>query len=129
MNPKAKLKWPVVLGMLLGATAASAESRLLGSTRLAHHENDTDVVSTSCKPRINAVKLTARRGDVEIENVWVRYRNGEVDHLSVRERIAQGSETRWIDLRGGKRCVVAIGVIGDTEGSFDQARVDIHGRW
>ena len=56
-------------------------------------------------------------------------RNGEVDHLSVRERIGQGSETRWIDLRGGKRCVVAIGGVGDTEGSFDQARVDIYGRW
>jgi hypothetical protein len=109
--------------------SVQAESRLLGSTRLAHHENDVDVVKTSCKPRINAVKLRAKRGRIEVEKVWVRYRNGETDRLDVRDRIVEGGETRWIDLRGGKRCVVAVGVIGDTEGSFDQARVDIYGRW
>ncbi len=118
----------VVAGLSI-CGSAQAESRLLGSTRLAHHENDVDVVKTSCKPRINAVKLRAKRGRIEVENLWVRYRNGETDRLQVGDRIAEGGETRWIDLRGGKRCVVAVGVIGDTEGSFDQARVDIYGRW
>jgi len=123
-----------MLGLLvcvLGAACppAMAESRLLGSTRLAHHENDQDVVATRCKPRINAVKLGTARGSVEIESLWVRYRNGETERLPVRDHIAQGRQTGWIDLRGGKRCVVAVGVIGDTEQSFDQARVDIYGRW
>jgi len=48
--------------------------------------------------------------------------------LTVRERIAQGGESRWIDLRGGERCIKAIGLIGDTERSRDQARVDVYGR-
>jgi Protein of unknown function (DUF2541) len=118
-----------VAGLLIVSGAVSAESRHLGSTRLSHLENDTDVVRTSCKPRIHAIKLEAKRGQVEIEALWVRYRNGESERLEVRDRIAKGGQTRWIDLRGGKRCVVAVGVIGDTELSLDQARVDIYGRW
>jgi len=129
MKSIAHFRLVAVVSLLMLAGSASAESRLLGSTRLSHMENDTDVVSTSCKPRINAIKLQAKRGRVEIEALWVRYRNGETDRLPVRERIKKGGETRWIDLRGGKRCVVAVGVIGDTEKSFDQARVDIFGRW
>lgn len=117
------------MALLMCAGGAAAESRLLGSTRLSHHENDDDVVSTSCKPRINAIKLGAKHGRVEVETLWVRYGNGETDRLPVRDRIAKGGETRWIDLRGGKRCVVAVGVIGDTELSLDRARVDIYGRW
>lgn len=129
MNSKTNLVMIVGMSLLVLAGTASAESRHLGSTRLSHHENDTDVVRTACKPRINAIKLEAKRGQVEIEALWVRFRNGETERLEVRDRIAKGGETRWIDLRGGKRCVVAVGVIGDTELSFDQARVDIYGRW
>ena len=119
----------VGVSLLILAGTASAESRLLGSTRLSQQESDTDVVRTSCKPRLNAIKLGAKRGQVEVETLWVRFRNGETERLGVRDRIAQGGETRWIDLPGGKRCVVAVGVIGDTELSLDQARVDIYGRW
>jgi hypothetical protein len=43
--------------------------------------------------------------------------------------LRQSSETRWIDLAGGRRCVVAVGVIGDTELSLDQTRVEIYGRY
>jgi hypothetical protein len=46
----------------------------------------------------------------------------------VKDRIGQGSHSRWIDLRGGERCVKAIGIIGDTELSLDQARVEVWGR-
>ncbi len=129
MKSRTRSGFVTAIGMLMLAGTVSAESRYLGSTRLSHQENDTDVVRTSCKPRINAIKLESKRGQVEIEALWVRYRNGERERLEVRDRIAQGGETRWIDLRGGKRCVVAVGVIGDTELSLDQARVDIHGRW
>jgi Protein of unknown function (DUF2541) len=129
MRSKTHLCLAAAIGMSMLSGTAMADSRHLGSTRLSHQENDTDVVRTGCKPRINAIKLEAKRGQVEIEALWVRYRNGESERLEVRDRIAKGGETRWIDLRGGKRCVVAVGVIGDTELSLDQARVDIYGRW
>ncbi len=101
----------------------------LGSTRLSHSENDRDVLRfRNCRNGIHAIQLRSSRGQIEIERLWVRYANGERDNLNVRDRISKGSSTRWIDLRGGNRCVVEIGIIGDTERSRDQARVDIWGR-
>lgn len=128
-----KTKLAVILTTLLltmsAASVQAADARYLGSTKLAHHENDLDLIKTRCKPRINAIKLKAKHGQVEIESLWVRFRDGSTDTLHVRDRIGKGGETRWIDLEGGKRCVVQIGVIGDTELSLDRARVDVYGRY
>jgi hypothetical protein len=115
----------------LAAAPALADDRvrLLGTTRLAHHENDVDVVSVACRPRVGSIKLRAAKGQAEIESVWVRYGNGDRDTLHVRDRLRQGGETRWVDLAGGRRCVVAVGVVGDTERSLDQTRIEIYGRF
>jgi hypothetical protein len=118
------------LAFVLAGPALSDE-RHLGSTRLSKAENDVDVLRMPpCreKGRVSEVKLKVQKGSVEIEKLWVKFKNGEIDHLEVRERIREGGESRWIDLKGGKRCVAAIGIIGDTEGSRDQARVDFFGR-
>lgn len=114
---------------LLAANYALAADRLLGSTHLTRAENDKDVIQTTCRPRVTAIKLKALRGQIEIEALWVRFKNGERERLAVRDRIAEGGESRWIDLPGGRRCVVSIGIIGDTELSRDQARVDVYGRF
>lgn len=96
--------------------AAEHRVRLLGTTRLAAHENDVDVVQVACRPRVASVKLVSANRAAEIEQVWVRYGNGEVDRLPVRRYLDRGQETRWIDLRGRRRCVTEIGVVGDAEG-------------
>lgn len=111
------------------STSHAVAARLLGSTRLTKVENDSDVIRfQKCRRGINAVQLRIERGQVEIEKLWVRYAKGGIDYLPVQDRIGQGSHSRWIDLRGGERCVKEIGVIGDTELSLDQARVEVWGR-
>lgn len=86
---------------------------------MSHSENDRDVIRFSlCRNGIHAIQLRSSRGQIEIERLWVRYANGERDNLNVCDRIS----------KGGNRCVVEIGIIGDTERSRDQARVDIWGR-
>ena len=127
---------PVAVALILAATLGSLASpvqadpaQLLGSTHLSRAENDKDVIRfKQCRRGINAVQLRVRGGQVEVEKLWVRYAKGGSEQLDVRERIAQGGESRWIDLRGGERCIKAIGLIGDTELSRDQARVDVYGR-
>jgi hypothetical protein len=122
------------LTLCIGFAATAEAARYdrvkhLGSTRLSLAENDIDVLRfRSCRNGIHAIQLRSSRGQVEIERLWVRYANGERDNLNVRDRISQGGATRWIDLRGGDRCVVEIGIVGDTELSRDRARVDIWGR-
>lgn len=116
------------LSLTLSMPAAADSGRLLGSTRLTHAEHDIDVLKIPCRPKVHEIRLRALRGQVEIEQLWVRYGNGRTDRLSVATRLPEGAQTRWIDLRGGRRCVVEIGVIGDTERSVDQARLEIYGR-
>lgn len=116
------------LSLALSLPAAADSGRLLGSTRLTHAEHDLDVLQVPCRPKVHEIRLRALRGQVEIEQIWVRYGNGRSDRLNVATRLPEGSQTRWFDLRGGRRCVVEIGVIGDTERSFDQARLEIYGR-
>lgn len=122
------------ISLCIGLTAMADAARYnktqhLGSTRLSQSENDIDVLRfRNCRNGIHAIQLRSSRGQVEIERLWVRYANGERDNLNVRDRISKGGVTRWIDLRGGNRCIVEIGIIGDTERSRDQARVDIWGR-
>ena len=132
MNKKAMI-WLAGVTLAMAAVAAQAgkndEPHKLGDTRLSRAENDTDVLRfAKCRRGINAVQLRIERGQVEVEKLWVTYARGGVDRLDVRDRIGQGKNSRWIDLRGGERCVKSVGIIGDTELSLDQARVEIWGR-
>ena len=119
----------LLLGSLLATPAHADPERLLGVTYLTKVENDKDVLSfAKCRRNINAVQIRIAGGQVEIERLWVRFKNGKVDNLPLRERIPESGQSRWIDLRGGERCIQAVGVIGDTELSRDQARVEIWGK-
>lgn len=118
-----------LVGTALSLPAQADPERLLGVTWLTRVENDKDVLTfAKCRRGINAVQIRIAKGQVEIERLWVRFKNGARDELEVRDRIGENGQSRWIDLKGGERCVKAIGVIGDTELSRDQARVEIWGR-
>lgn len=124
---------PLVLALAtataLPSVACADGARLLGSTRLSQAENDKDVLRfAKCRRGIGAVQLRIARGQVEVEKVWVEFARGGRQSLEVRDRIAEGRASRWIDLRGGERCVTAVGIVGDTERSLDQARVEVWGR-
>lgn len=119
----------LVLGLAVAPLAKADAAQLLGSTHLTRAENDKDVlVFKKCRRGINAVQLRVHKGQVEVERLWVRFANGVRDELEVRDRIAQGGSSRWIDVAGRERCIKAIGVVGDTEVSIDQARIDVWGR-
>ncbi len=130
------MKKTIIAAMMLcigfAATADAARddrARRLGSTKLSHVENDRDVLRfRNCRSDVRAIQLRTSHGRVEIERLWVRYNNGNRDYLDVRDRINKGGSTRWIDLQGGRRCIKEIGIIGDTERSFNRARVDIWAR-
>jgi len=104
------------------------EGRLLGQTRLARREHDVDYVNFAGCENVVAIKLHALRGSAEIETLAVKYGNGTIDRLAVRQRLAQGSQTRWIDLRGARRCVRGVKIVGDTELSLDQTLIQVWGK-
>jgi Protein of unknown function (DUF2541) len=109
-----------------------SEGRFLGQTRLSYSENDRDIIRLgTCPPnqRINSLKVAVTQGNADIKLLRVRFGNNQTEDLRVRSRLNQGSETRWIDLNGNKRCVTAIVVVGDTINSSSRpATLKVYGR-
>ena len=120
---KMKLLTALVLAACASAPAlADDRIRLLGVAQLGHREGDIEMLDVQCRPRVSAIKLRAARGDAELQRVFVTYGNGERDSLPVRQYLNRGQETRWIDLVGRRRCVTEIGIIGDSENGWREAR-------
>lgn len=120
-----KLLTVLVLAACAAAPAmADNRVRTLGVTQLGHREGDLQMLDVQCRPRVASIKLRASRGSAELERVFVTYGNGERESLPVRRYLDRGQETRWLDLTGRRRCVTAIGIIGDSERGWNDARRD-----
>lgn len=129
----------LLLTVGIGAIApvAMAAERVLGQTQLAYSENDRDALNLgSCQAKNNsrnknvrALKFRALRGTADIASITVVYGNGRSERLNVRQKIQQGSETRWVNLKGGDRCITRIVVVGDTDNSSRrEATLRVSGR-
>lgn len=105
---------------------------LLGKTQLSYAENDRDIIRLGqCPPNpaIRSIKVASVKGTADIKLLRVRYGNNRTEDLSVRSKIPQGSQTRWIDLKGNKRCITSIIVVGDTANySSRPATLQVYGR-
>jgi hypothetical protein len=117
----------VAIGMTIAASGAAAEQ--LGC-RAVGFVNDTDVIPVGKDAgRYKAVQLRVRGNDIEMRDLKIVYGNGEVDDVQVRSRIAQGGETRWIDLKGNKRFIKQVVMTYASRPSFKgQATVCVHAR-
>jgi Protein of unknown function (DUF2541) len=120
------------LALPLVSQARPQQGYLLGKTQLSYTENDRDVIRLGkCPPNqsIRSIKVAAVKGTADIKLLRVRFGNNQTEDLSVRSKINQGSQTRWIDLKGNRRCVTAIVVVGDTaDYSRRPATLQVYGR-
>ena len=120
----------IALTMTTGLSAQAAQ--LLGSTHLARHYTDLDVIKmTPAKCGLKKIKLKVTKRKADIEEIAVQYAaTGNWDFLPVRKNFKRGSESRWIDLRGNNnRCIKKIAVVGDSDGlPFRQAKITVFGK-
>lgn len=120
------------LTLPLASQAGPNQGYLLGKTQLSYAENDRDVIRLGkCPPNqlIRSIKVAAVKGTADIKLLRVRFGNNQTEDLSVRSKLNQGSQTRWIDLKGNRRCVTAIVVVGDTaDYSRRTATLQVYGR-
>lgn len=114
--------------MALTATQASA-AELLGCKSVGFL-TDRDVIAVGRQDgRFSAIKLEVKGNAIEMLDLKVVYGNGNPDDLQVRSNIAAGGETRWIDLKGGKRIIRQIEMLYKSKPSFKgQATVCAFGR-
>lgn len=92
------------------ADVTKDEDTYLGRTTISHGTDFDRIRVRECG--INSVLLKVRNAAVNIDYLSVRFGNGNTQELQVREIFKPGSESRRIDLKGNKRCVVEIQVIG-----------------
>lgn len=123
-------KFAFIIFFIFVSTLSFA-GELLGTTKLARHRDDTDLIRfTPVRCGLSEVRLQVNVRAAEIDHLAVQYANGMWDELSVRERFGRGSSSRWMNLRGlGDRCIKKIVVVGDSDGlPGRKATVSVLGR-
>lgn len=105
-----KLAQIAFVGVLAAAIPAAygAPEELLGTAHLDGRV-DHDVIHVGIKDgRFHRVQLRVEKGPIEVIRLVVHYGDGEPEELFVRSRIAAGSKTRWIGLRGFERYINSV---------------------
>jgi Protein of unknown function (DUF2541) len=120
MKPKLRLLASVLVltSSFCSLPSHASEAHLLGQTVLNYAENDLDILRLGkCPPHrlVRAIKVRVLRGTAEIEYFKVTFANGDSQSFRVRENVVQGRTSRWVDLKGNKRCITSITVLGDTD--------------
>lgn len=123
----------MMLAALITTTGTAEAARVvkLGQTRLDHRMDADFIRIANCNgrawKRFDRLQLVVRQNAADIDFLAVRYGNGAVDRLEIREHFRQGSASRWIDLRGGERCIEAVAIVGDSRGPGPKAVVQLFG--
>ncbi|MCX6315819.1 MAG: hypothetical protein NTW29_00900 [Bacteroidetes bacterium] len=91
---------------------------------------DHDVIHFgNWKDDVRQIKLRVTDGPLKMYNMKVHFDNGEVQEIELRNRFAQGSESRIIDLNGGLRHLSKIEFWYETKGFLrGKSRVAVWGR-
>ena len=93
----------LVLAVSIPATAAQWEK--LGQ-RSVKRGVDKDVMHvTIANGGFRQLKIAVKKSPANIKKIIVEYANGKRDELKLRSVISAGSESRLMDLRGGKRVI------------------------
>lgn len=83
--------------------------------RIVNLTVDKDVIRCGHKGTFTTIRFHVDRAPVTFLRVIVRYANGSVDHLKLNQTVRQGGNSRYLDLRGGKRIIRDITVYYKSE--------------
>jgi hypothetical protein len=107
---------------------------LLGTTFLEYERDADRIFISECdrysKKVARKLQLQITNNDARIFDIKVRFGNGEVVEIPVRDFFAEGSWTVEKDLPGDLRCIQEIYVIGRTVANhrgYDRAQIRVYG--
>lgn len=83
--------------------------------RMVNLTVDKDVIRCGHKGTFTAIRFHVDRAPVTFLRVIVRYANGSTDNLNLNQTVRQGGDSRYLDLRGGKRIIRDITVYYKSE--------------
>ena len=129
-----RLKLPLILALAMaGAFVVSAyadekkvvpspglpgEWQVIGKVQADHTADHDAIIVKGPYDNFRKIKFIVTDAPVNIDRLVVTYDNGDPDRIPVRDSIAQGGESRVIDLEGkGTRSIRKIEFWYDTKGS------------
>lgn len=87
----------------------------LGS-RVVNFGLERDVIQVGANEGgFTKLKIEVRGGAINMHRLVVEYGNGERDEIELRHNFVRGSDSRIIDLNGGKRIIKNITFVYDTK--------------
>ena len=132
-----KVLFCLIAFMTLSMSAHARPGFFLGSVSLTDFK-DIDVIHLrpcrgSANSPVSQLKLKVKRVPAEIDRIKITFQNGGRQEIHVRDHFKPFSGSRWIDLKGRKRCIKKIVVMGDADtlrrtGFRKQAKVLFFGR-
>ncbi|MBT3983996.1 MAG: DUF2541 family protein [Bacteriovoracaceae bacterium] len=110
----------LILGSLLTTTAFAGPVLTLGTTSLLDSKDVDTLKLGPCLPgkhnkKVVAFKLKVFSKGAEVDSVKLTFFGGGKQKLKMREFFAPGTSSRWINLKGGARCIRKIVIKGDSE--------------
>ncbi|WP_106791332.1 DUF2541 family protein [Aquimarina sp. Aq78] len=101
----------------------------LGS-RTVNYRLDKDVIKVTAREGgFKKLKIKVTGGSLNMHKMVVQYGNGKKDVIQLRHNFSRKSETRIIDLKGGKRIIRDITFFYDTKNlSRKKAKVHVFGK-
>ena len=96
---------------------AAGTWKLIGQTHADHGADHDTIIVKGPFDNFRKIKFKVTDAPLNMQHMVVTYDNGAPDKIEIRQNIAQGGESRVIDLRGiGKRSVRRIDFWYDTQG-------------
>ena len=99
------------------------------SETTVNFKTETDEIVVLGADRFKAIKFKVTDGAIDLQDLKVYYSEGDVEDVQVRTPIAEGKESRQIDLKGSsrelKKVVFVYRTLKDT--SKDKAHVELYG--
>ncbi len=99
-------------------------------TKKVNYRLDKDVIKVGVRDGLfTKLKVVVTNGALNMHKMVVVYKNGQRDNINLRHQFSKKSDSRVIDLKGGKRVIKEIIFWYDTKNvSRRKAQVTVFGR-
>lgn len=95
----------------------------LGQKKVDYGLDRDEIYVTAKEGAFTKVKLIVRKSGINLHRVVIHFGNGGTQEVQVRNNLSAGSETRVIDINGGKRVIKKVVFWYDTKNYADRKAV------